>query len=78
MSQLISQLIVLIKSQRAQTSNPLDSFWQHCNESLIMNNTVFDIAHGEDKETKITFPSPFPNDKFDCSCIHKTKLSWSK
>lgn len=43
-----------------------------------MNNTVFDIAHGEDKETKITFPSPFPNDKFDCSCIHKTKLSWSK
>lgn len=53
-----------------------------------MNNSVFDITHGEDIETKpiltdtgceeLTFPLPFPNGKLGYSCIRKTKLSWSE
>lgn len=35
-----------------QGSNPLDSYRQTSNESIIMGNSVFDIAPGEDKENK--------------------------
>ena len=67
------------KSQDSEEgSNPLDSYRQTSNESLIMDNSVVDIAPGEDKEIKsvlldenseaLAFPSLFPNDKFGCSC----------
>lgn len=66
----------------------MEGYRQPCNESLIMNNSVFDITHGEDIETKpiltdtgceeLTFPLPFPNGKLGYSCIRKTKLSWSE
>ena len=67
------------KSQDSEEgSSPLDSYWQASNESLIMDNSVFDIAPGENKEIKsvlldenseeLKFPSLFPNGKFGYSC----------
>lgn len=34
-----------------EVSNPLDNYRQTSNESLIVENSVFDIAQGEGKET---------------------------
>ena len=69
-------------------SSPLESYRQASNESLIMDNSVFDIAPGEDNEVKsilldenceeLAFPSLFPNGKFGYSCKRQKKLSWSK
>ena len=36
-----------------ETSDPLDSFKQPCHKSLIMNNTVFDIAAGEENDKSV-------------------------
>ena len=68
--------------------NPLDGYRQACNESLIMDKSVFNIAPGEDKEIKsilldenceeLAFPSLFPNGKFGYLCKRQKKLSWSK
>ena len=66
------------KSQDSEEgSNPLDSYRQASNESLIMDNSVVDIGPGEDKEIKsvlldenseaLAFPSLFPNGKFGYS-----------
>ena len=79
MSPLTFQLILLRKNQDFEEgSNPLDSYRQASNESLIMDNSVFDIAPGEDKEIKsflltencgeLAYPSHFPNGKFGYSC----------
>ena len=54
-------------------SNPLDSYRQASNESLIIDNSVFDIAPRE-----LAFPSLFLNAKFGYSCKRQKKLSWSK
>ena len=64
-------------------SNPLDSYRQAPNESLIMDNFVFDVAPGEEKEIKfilldenceeLAFPFLFPNGKFGYSCKRQKK-----
>ena len=69
-------------------SNPLDSYRQVSNEPLIMVSSAFDIAPGEDKESKsilldekceeLPFPSVFPNGKFGYSCKRQKKLIWLK
>ena len=69
------QSIVLTTEPESQNSeevsNSLDNYKQPTNESLIVDNSVFDIAPGKDKETKfilfneyceeLAFPSLFPN-----------------
>ena len=68
-------LLKLISSEERKSedfeegSNRLDSYRQAFNESLIMDNSVFDIVPGEDKEIKsilldknceeLAFPSLF-------------------
>ena len=67
---------------------PLEIYRQASNESLILDNFVFDFAPRENKETKsilldenceeLAFPSLFPNNNFEYSWKRQTKLSGPK
>ena len=69
-------------------SNHLDNYRPAPYKSLIVDNSVFDIAPGVDKDTKsilfdenceeLEFSSLFLNAKFGYSCKRQTKLSCSK